>query len=102
MDCTRLRQVARDGLLLLAGDEVDMKQLQAQVQGATPVPTRVLRIADIDREGALQQALQSRPQEVWVIRPDAHIAAVCEQGDGQALRAALQRAVGAQAVSAAA
>lgn len=102
MDCTRLRQVARDGLLLLAGDEVDMKQLQAQVQGATPVPTRVLRIADIDREGALQHALQSRPHEVWVIRPDAHIAAVCEQGDGQALRAALQRAVGAQAVSAAA
>lgn len=101
-DATRLRQVARDGLLLLAGNTVDMGRLSEQVRDATPVPTRILRIADIDREGALQQALQARPDEVWVIRPDVHIAAVCEQGDGQALRAALQRAVGLQAARVAA
>lgn len=101
MDCTRVRQVARDGLLLLAGDAVDMAKLGEQVQGATPVPVRALRIADIDSEGALQNALQSRPNEVWIVRPDAHIAAVCEQGAGQALSEAMRRAVGSNAAVAA-
>ena len=46
---------------------------------------------------ALQQALQARPGEVWVVRPDAHIAAICEPGDEQVLRKALQRVMGNRA-----
>lgn len=98
MQCTRLRQVARDGLLLLAGSAVDLARLREQAQSAIPAaPLRVLRIADIDAEGALQQALQARPDEVWVVRPDAHITAVCEPGSGQALHDALQRVMGYRA-----
>ncbi|CAM5787428.1 FAD-dependent monooxygenase [Ottowia pentelensis] len=97
MDCTRLRQLARDGLLLLAGNAVDLHRLREQAQNASAAPLRVLRIADIDAEGALQQALQTGPDEVWVVRPDAHIAAVCAAGDGQAVRAALQRVMGRRA-----
>ncbi|HMN20517.1 MAG TPA: FAD-dependent monooxygenase [Ottowia sp.] len=100
-DCTRLRQVARDGLLLLAGSAVDVASLGEQVQGATSAPLRILRIADIDCEGALQQALQARPNEVWVVRPDAHIAAVSVPDAGPALRDALRRAVGSPAALAA-
>ena len=97
MDCTRLRQLARDGLLLLAGSAVDLHMLREQAQDVSAAPLRVLRVADIDAEGALQQALQTRPDEVWVVRPDAHIAAVCASGDGQAVRAALQRVMGRRA-----
>ena len=97
MDCTRLRQLARDGLLLLAGSAVDLHMLREQAQDVSAAPLRVLRVADIDAEGALQQALQTRPNEVWVVRPDAHIAAVCASGDGQAVRAALQRVMGRRA-----
>lgn len=94
LDCTRLRQVARDGLLLLAGSGVDLDALRASLEGATAAPLRYLRIADIDAEGCLQQALQARPQEVWLVRPDAHIAAVCQADDAPALHLALQRAMG--------
>ena len=97
MDCTRLRQLARDGLLLLAGSAVDLQMLREQAQNATSAPLRVLRIADIDAEGALQQALQARPDEVWVVRPDAHIAAVCASSDEQVVRDALQRVMGHRA-----
>ena len=97
MDCTRLRQLARDGLLLLAGSAVDLHMLREQAQDVSAAPLRVLRVADIDAEGALQQALQTRPDDVWVVRPDAHIAAVCASGDGQAVRAALQRVMGRRA-----
>ncbi|MFT3776722.1 MAG: FAD-dependent monooxygenase [Ottowia sp.] len=93
-DCTRLRQVARDGLLLLAGSAVDLARLRETTQGAIAAPLRILRIADIDAEGALQQALQARPSEVWVVRPDAHIAAICAPDDDQVLREALQRVMG--------
>ena len=97
MDCTRLRQLARDGLLLLAGSAVDLQILREQAQNATSAPLRVLRIADIDAEGALQQALQAGPDEVWVVRPDAHIAAVCASSDDQVVRDALQRVMGRRA-----
>ncbi|NMH95652.1 pentachlorophenol monooxygenase [Pseudonocardia bannensis] len=67
----RFRELARDGFLLLATD------------GATPVvpedhggPVRALRLAEIDHTGALADALGARPGEVWIVRPDAHVAAV--------------------------
>ncbi|HWM07009.1 MAG TPA: hypothetical protein VNP92_32115 [Actinophytocola sp.] len=45
--------------------------------------------------GALTAALAARPREVWVIRPDAHVAAVLEQPTGPALDTALRRALAA-------
>jgi pentachlorophenol monooxygenase/3-(3-hydroxy-phenyl)propionate hydroxylase len=36
----------------------------------------VHRIRDLDPSGQLAAALGARPGEVWVLRPDAHVAAV--------------------------
>ncbi|MDI5979142.1 pentachlorophenol monooxygenase, partial [Amycolatopsis magusensis] len=78
---TRIRALARDGFLLLAGAEF----------GPTAA-VRVLKLAEIDPEGALTAALGARPEEAWLIRPDAHIAAVLT--DPADLPAALARALG--------
>jgi pentachlorophenol monooxygenase/3-(3-hydroxy-phenyl)propionate hydroxylase len=69
----RLREIARDGFLVLG--DVDLEA----VKTAVPAPVRILR----------------RPGEVWVIRPDAHLAAVLAEPDPAAVRAALRRAAGA-------
>ncbi|GHF25868.1 oxidoreductase [Amycolatopsis deserti] len=69
--CGRFRELARDGVLLLTTDGVD---LEPSVDTAAPV--RLLRLSEIDVTGVLGEALAARPGEIWVIRPDAHVAAV--------------------------
>jgi pentachlorophenol monooxygenase/3-(3-hydroxy-phenyl)propionate hydroxylase len=39
---------------------------------------RVVELVSLDPTGALATALHAQPGEVWVIRPDAHVAAVVE------------------------
>jgi hypothetical protein len=36
----------------------------------------VHRISDLDGGQTLRKALGARPDEIWVLRPDAHVAAV--------------------------
>lgn len=88
----RLRQVARDGFLLLvaAGADLDAARRAAE---ACPAPARVLELAAIDSTGALTQALDARPGEVWVVRPDAHVAAVLDGPTSATIESALQRAL---------
>ncbi|MBN6038936.1 FAD-dependent monooxygenase [Amycolatopsis sp. 195334CR] len=74
---TRARALARDGFLVLTTVEVDS-------------PVRVLKLAEIDPDGALTAALGARPGEIWLVRPDAHIAAVLT--DPAELTVALDRA----------
>ncbi|MGC7097243.1 FAD-dependent monooxygenase [Amycolatopsis lurida] len=76
---TRSRALARDGFLVLTTIEVS-------------APVRVLRLDGIDPDGALTTALGARPGEMWLVRPDAHIAAVLT--DPADLGVALDRAVG--------
>jgi pentachlorophenol monooxygenase/3-(3-hydroxy-phenyl)propionate hydroxylase len=85
---SRLRAVARDGFLLLAGDDVvvDVASLGA--------PVRVLRMNDIDPSGGVSEALGARPSDLWLIRPDAHIAAILTQPGPTELAAAIRRALG--------
>jgi 3-(3-hydroxy-phenyl)propionate hydroxylase len=92
----RFRGLARDGFLLLTteGGDADDAAREAS-RGATPAPTRVLSLPDIDVTGALTAALDARPGEVWLIRPDAHVAAVLTKPDQQAITTAIQRALGA-------
>jgi 2-polyprenyl-6-methoxyphenol hydroxylase-like FAD-dependent oxidoreductase len=71
---TRLRALARDGFLLIGG----------QAPGVASLPL----------DGPLVDALGARPGEVWIVRPDAHVAAVVPP-DGVA--AALVRASGGAA-----
>jgi 3-(3-hydroxy-phenyl)propionate hydroxylase len=92
---TRLRELARDGLLALVADPADPGPVAVGLKDAPIAPTRVLRLADIDPGGDLAGALDTRPGEVWLLRPDAHIAAVLPGPDEATVAAAARRALGA-------
>ncbi|TMR98434.1 FAD-dependent monooxygenase [Nonomuraea basaltis] len=92
---TRIRQIARDGFLLLAGERVDADAVHAAAQRATSAPVRVERITDIDHDSALATVLAAHPDELWIIRPDAHVAAVLTDPGPAAVGTALRRATAA-------
>ncbi|MCW0212201.1 MAG: FAD-dependent monooxygenase [Pseudonocardia sp.] len=103
---TRLRAIARSGLLLLTVDEetgpagpaghpVTAGLLAVAVRAGVG-PVRVEPLAALDRDGVLREALGARPGEVWVIRPDAHVAAVVPILDTDGVVRAVRRAVGAE------
>lgn len=74
---TRLRQICRSGLLVLAGADVDVPACEAALRDAVPagVPARVLALGDLDVDGVLRAALQADDAELWLVRPDAYLAA---------------------------
>ncbi|WP_040781052.1 FAD-dependent monooxygenase [Rhodococcus ruber] len=90
----RLRALAREGFLLLHGSAVDPESVRTLALGATRAPVRIHGIDDLDPSAALAESLSAAPHEVWVIRPDAHIAAVVDGTDPKALVAAVQAAAG--------
>jgi len=87
----RLRELVRDGLLVLTTEGVDASVVDAWVGEATDVPRRVLRLADLDPDGSLHAILDARPREAWLIRPDGHIAAVLGDAAPLAVRSAVDR-----------
>lgn len=109
----RLRALARDGFLLLTGPLADADAVAAAAAGA-PGPVRLLALAELDGRtgtGALDEdgdedgdgdgdgrgptvtaALAARPDEVWLLRPDAHVAAVLAAPSRDDVAAALARA----------
>lgn len=89
----RVRALARDGLLLLITTGVDADEVQAAV-ASVPSPVRVLDLTVADPGGALAAALDARPGEVWVVRPDVHVTAVLTEPTTDELHAALDRATG--------
>ena len=89
----RLRELARNGFLVLAADDVDLGPAQHVLSGL-PIPARIFRISELDCSGSLATALAARPGELWLIRPDAHIAAVLPHPDRAAIAAAVGRALG--------
>jgi len=92
---TRLRELVRDGVLALCAADVDCGPVATAMRRATRAPTTVLPLADIDHEGLVSEVLCLRPGEVWVIRPDAHVAAVVPAGDLHAVSAAARRSLAA-------
>ena len=81
----RLRELAREGFLVLLAAGVDARAADAAARAvAAPV-----RVAPLDTSVAA--ALGARPGEAWVLRPDAHIAAVVPSTE---LETALRRALG--------
>jgi 3-(3-hydroxy-phenyl)propionate hydroxylase len=88
----RLRELARDGILLIVSGGVDNAAVKAAA-GAETGPIRVLSLPEVDTTGEVAAALAVRRAEVWVIRPDAHIAAVLVRPTAAALRAVLDRVV---------
>lgn len=80
---TRFRELVRDGLLAVTvGVEV------------TGMPCR--RLADLDPDGQLRAALGARDGEIWLIRPDGHVAAIV-RSPADAVVAARRALGGAQA-----
>src|SRR6516164_5671493 len=89
-----LRALARTGFVLLcaSGADVAAARRAARVVAA---PVRVLEAAGLPDSGAgLAAAGLAGPGEVWVIRPDAHAAAVLRDPDEAEVAAALRRALG--------
>ncbi|MGZ4447485.1 MAG: FAD-dependent monooxygenase [Nocardioides sp.] len=91
----RLSALARDGLMLLLADGADAAAVaRATRDVAAPVTTRAM--AGLSPE--LAPLLGARPGEAWLVRPDAHVAAVLP-GDGDVthvVRAALERVLTGQ------
>ncbi|MFW6090306.1 MAG: FAD-dependent monooxygenase [Actinomycetota bacterium] len=90
---TRLRQICRSGLLALGGSQADLPACESALRDALPpgAPVRVLLIEDVDVDGVLRTALQTGDDEVWLVRPDAHLAA-CVRSPSE-LAAAARRAL---------
>ena len=84
----------RDGLLALTTGGVDAAAVAVAMKEATAAPSRALRLADLDVEGALAAALAPRPREAWIVRPDGHLAAVVPDPAPPSVAAATRRAVG--------
>jgi pentachlorophenol monooxygenase/3-(3-hydroxy-phenyl)propionate hydroxylase len=92
-DVTRLRELARGGLLALAGPAVDLEATRrALAEGAGEVPHAVLAMDAMEPSGILAASLATRPGEVWLVRPDAHTCAVVTEPS--ALTRAARRALG--------
>jgi pentachlorophenol monooxygenase/3-(3-hydroxy-phenyl)propionate hydroxylase len=94
--CSRLREICRDGLLLLAGHQADLTELQGEISAefADRVPSRIVAQTAASPDGNLATTLASRPDEVWVVRPDAHIAAVLNCANASAVTQAVRRVLG--------
>jgi pentachlorophenol monooxygenase/3-(3-hydroxy-phenyl)propionate hydroxylase len=88
---SRLRDIARDGLLVLVADDVALDAVQACAAGLTPVPVRTVALRTLTRNGRLATMLGVQPGEAWVIRPDGHIAAVVPAVDRAILAGAIRR-----------
>ena len=66
----------------------------ARAPGSVAAPVRVLDAAGLPDSGAgLARAGLAGPREVWVIRPDAHAAAVLRDPGEAEIAAALRRAL---------
>jgi pentachlorophenol monooxygenase/3-(3-hydroxy-phenyl)propionate hydroxylase len=83
----RFRELARDGFLLLTGGRSDTAAAR-EAAAAMPGPARVAGLDEIGVAGTLGAG----PDEVWIIRPDAHVAAVLDNPTHHEIRTALARA----------
>ncbi|MEU0570205.1 FAD-dependent monooxygenase [Nonomuraea sp. NPDC005983] len=88
----RLRELCREGFLLLLGEMCDSR-LFAQVVGKViTAPLAVRELAEVDGTGCLASELGAVPGEAWVVRPDAHIAAIIPHAGPETVAAAVGRA----------
>jgi 3-(3-hydroxy-phenyl)propionate hydroxylase len=88
---SRLREIARDGLLLLVADDIASDDIQAFAAGLTATPVRTIALGTLTPDGRLAAILGATPGETWVIRPDCHIAAAVPAADRATLAGAIRR-----------
>ncbi len=76
-DRVSLRSLARDGLLLLCHDSVDTVAIEDELRGPSrPASLTVLSMEALSADEELAATLGAGPGEVWLIRPDCHLAAI--------------------------
>ena len=92
----RFRELVRDGFTVLLAGRDDHGSFERAARTATEAPVTVL---GLDRIDALAPALGADPGEAWLIRPDAHIAAVLPGATPERLETAVRRALGYGSVS---
>ncbi|GAB3448667.1 FAD-dependent oxidoreductase [Streptomonospora sediminis] len=93
-DITRLRPLAREGITLIATSDAGAARARAAATRATDAPVTAFALEPADTTGALAAALEPRPGDVWLVRPDAHIAAVCAEDEPAAITAAVRTCLG--------
>ena len=73
----RVRELARDGLLVLVGDAFDTHEVESVLADVVPagLPIRVIRLTELGDDGVVTEALAAGPTDLWLVRPDAHTAA---------------------------
>jgi pentachlorophenol monooxygenase/3-(3-hydroxy-phenyl)propionate hydroxylase len=91
---TRLRRWCRHGLTVLVAGDGRPSPAPEPLGDAVAAPVRVRTMSQLSPSGALAAALGARAGEAWVVRPDAHVSAVCPADDASAVRRALLRSVG--------
>ncbi|MCF2533453.1 FAD-dependent monooxygenase [Yinghuangia soli] len=74
-------------------DDAWAERLFTAARQVSAVPLTTLRLDRIDVDGALAAAFTPRPGEAWLIRPDAHIAAILPDATPHAVAEALRRAL---------
>jgi 3-(3-hydroxy-phenyl)propionate hydroxylase len=94
----RLRDIARDGILVLVANDVVPSDIQAFVAGLTAVPVRTVAMGTLTPNGSLAAILSAQPGDAWVIRPDCHIAAVVPTTDRATLAIAIRRVLASPAL----
>lgn len=94
LGASRLRELVRDGLLVLTTDNVDAAAVAAAIKEVTNAPCRVIRLADIDHDDAVTTVLGANPREAWLVRPDGHVAAILAEPTPQTVAAAVRRGLG--------
>ncbi len=92
----RIRSLARQGLLALVAAGSDPVAV-VEVLAAQPVPATVVELGVVDAGGDVARALGVLPGEVWLVRPDAHVAAVVPAGNARDVQAAVDRTLGRDA-----
>ncbi|MBL3667242.1 FAD-dependent monooxygenase [Streptomyces sp. M2CJ-2] len=86
----RLRLLARRGVTVLCGENVDLAGLSELTFGELPVSVHRLSTLHPDAP----TVLGLRADETWVVRPDAHLAATLVAAEPSTVRAAVERVVG--------
>ncbi len=74
---SRVRKLARDGLLVLVGDRFDVAEVEGVLSDVVPagLGVRVLHLSELGDQGVVAHSLDAKPDELWLVRPDAHTAA---------------------------
>ncbi|UYM03431.1 FAD-dependent monooxygenase [Solicola gregarius] len=87
-----LRSLAREHLTVLTGADVDATSVSRAVRAMVSAPVRVMPVAAIEDSMAaitVSEALGIQADEIWLLRPDAYVAAVVR--DAEELLAAAAR-----------